>query len=206
MKTEFNQIMKELRIPEEKSIEIFNRVIGCYSESHRDYHNLRHIREMLDCLQNYKAAILDYPMVYISCLYHDIVYDTHASDNEEKSVEFLEKDFAGFLSKEQINTCKEFIIGTKTHQYLQNNFDSKIFLDSDLLILGREQNRYIEYMDSIRKEYEWVEKELYKKERAKVMQKFLDRERIYFTNEIFETCEKQARENIRFEIEMYFQK
>jgi len=38
------------------------------------------------------------------------------------------------------------------------------------------------------------------------MQKFLDRERIYFTNEIFETCEKQARENIRFEIEMYFQK
>ena len=61
-------------------------------------------------------------------------------------------------------------------------------------------------MDSIRKEYEWVEKEFYKQERTKVLQKFLERDRIYFTKEIFDKYEKQARENIQFEIEMYFQK
>ncbi|MBP9889385.1 MAG: hypothetical protein KBF93_24025, partial [Leptospiraceae bacterium] len=94
----------------------------------------------------------------------------------------------------------------KKHQFLKDDFDNKIFLDSDLLILGRERNRYIEYMDSIRKEYEWVEKEFYKQERTKVLQKFLERDRIYFTKEIFDKYEKQARENIQFEIEMYFQK
>jgi predicted metal-dependent HD superfamily phosphohydrolase len=206
MKTEFNQIMKGLNISEKESEMLFERIIECYSESHREYHNLRHIREMLECLKSYKEVITDYPSIYISCLYHDIVYDTHAADNEEKSAEYLERDFANFLPHEKITNCKEFILGTKAHQFLRDDFDNKIFLDSDLLILGRERNRYIEYMDSIRKEYEWVEKELYKQERAKVLRKFLERERIYFTNEIFEKQEKQARENIKFEIEMYFQK
>ena len=161
---------------------------------------------MLECLNFYKEAIFDYPLIYISCLYHDIVYDTHAADNEEKSAEYLEKDFTGYLSKDKIEKCKNLILGTKKHQFLQDDFDNKIFLDSDLLILGRERNRYIEYMDSIRKEYEWVEKEFYKQERTKVLQKFLERDRIYFTEEIFDKYEKQARENIQFEIEMYFQK
>ena len=136
----------------------------------------------------------------------DIVYDTHASDNEEKSAEYLERDFKKYLPKEKIEKCKDLILGTKKHKFVRDDFDTKLFLDSDLLILGRERNRYIEYMDSIRKEYEWVEKEFYKQERTKILQKFLERERIYFTNEIFEKNEKQARENIKFEIEMYFQK
>ncbi|MBP7283930.1 MAG: hypothetical protein KBA66_20260 [Leptospiraceae bacterium] len=206
MKIEFNQIIKELNIPANESEIIFERLIECYSESHRDYHNLRHIREMLECIKLHKEDISDYPLLYISCLYHDIVYDTHASDNEEKSAEYLERDFKKYLPKEKIEKCKDLILGTKKHQFVRDDFDTKIFLDSDLLILGRERNRYIEYMDSIRKEYEWVEKEFYKQERTKILQKFLERERIYFTNEIFEKNEKQARENIKFEIEMYFQK
>lgn len=206
MKSEINQKLKELNIPEEQSEIIFERIIECYSESHRDYHNLRHIREMLECLKSYQEAIIDYSLVYISCLYHDIVYDTHATDNEEKSAEYLERDFTAFLPKDKIEKCKNLILGTKKHQFLQDDFDNKIFLDSDLLILGRERNRYIEYMDSIRKEYEWVEKNFYKQERTKVLQKFLQRDRIYFTKEIFDKYEKQARENIQFEIEMYFQK
>lgn len=206
MKIEFNQIIKELNIPANESEIIFERLIECYSESHRDYHNLRHIREMLECIKLHKEDISDYPLLYISCLYHDIVYDTHASDNEEKSAEYLERDFKKYLPKEKIEKCKDLILGTKKHQFVRDDFDTKIFLDSDLLILGRERNRYIEYMDSIRKEYEWVEKEFYKQERTKILQKFLERERIYFTNEIFEKYEKQARENIKFEIEMYFQK
>lgn len=206
MKIEFNQIIKELNIPANESEIIFERLIECYSESHRDYHNLRHIREMLECIKLHKEDISDYPLLYISCLYHDIVYDTHASDNEEKSAEYLERDFKKYLPKEKIEKCKDLILGTKKHKFVRDDFDTKIFLDSDLLILGRERNRYIEYMDSIRKEYEWVEKEFYKQERTKILQKFLERERIYFTNEIFEKYEKQARENIKFEIEMYFQK
>ena len=206
MKTEFNQILSKLNIPKSENEILFERIIGCYSESHRDYHNLRHIHEMLACLNLHKAAIDNYPLLYLSCLYHDIVYDTHAQDNEEKSAEHLEKDFHDYLSKEEITKCKDLILGTKKHQFLQNDFDHKIFLDSDLLILGRERNRYIEYMDSIRKEYEWVEREFYKQERAKVLQKFLERDRIYFTDEMFHAHERQARENIKFEIEMYFQK
>lgn len=206
MRTEFNQVIKELSIPKRESETLFERIIECYSESHRDYHNLRHIREMLECLNTYKEAIHEYPLIYLACLYHDIVYDTHAADNEEKSADYLERDFKEYLAKEKVEKCKDLILGTKKHQFLRDDFANKIFLDSDLLILGRERTRYIEYMDSIRKEYEWVEKELYKQERTKVLQKFLERERIYFTNEIFQKHEKQARENIKMEIEMYFQK
>ncbi|MBK8397971.1 MAG: HD domain-containing protein [Leptospiraceae bacterium] len=206
MKTEFNIILNQFNIPElDKSI-LYERVIECYSESNRDYHNLRHIREMLENLNKYAEHIIDYPLLYISCLYHDIVYDTHASDNEEKSAEYLERDFGSYLSNEKLEICKKLILGTKKHEHLEDDFDNKIFLDSDLLILGRDRNRYIEYMDSIRKEYEWVEKEFYKQERTKILKKFLERDRIYFTDEIFKQYENRARENIKFEIEMNFQK
>lgn len=200
------QMFQLLNIPI-KSIEtIFQRVIECYSETHRDYHNLRHIREMIDCFTNYKEDISDYPLLYISCLYHDIVYDTHSNTNEEQSAKYLEEDFSDFLNATQLEKCKNLILGTKTHQFIEDDFDNKIFLDSDLLILGREKNRYIEYMDSIRKEYNWVDKDIYRTERSKVLKKFLERKRIYFTDEIFSSYESQARENINFEIEMYFQK
>ena len=127
MKIEFNQIIKELNIPANESEIIFERLIECYSESHRDYHNLRHIREMLECIKLHKEDISDYPLLYISCLYHDIVYDTHASDNEEKSAEYLERDFKKYLPKEKIEKCKDLILGTKKHQFVRDDFDTKIF-------------------------------------------------------------------------------
>ncbi|HMV43417.1 MAG TPA: hypothetical protein PK079_20780 [Leptospiraceae bacterium] len=206
LKTDAIKVFESLSIPEAKALSIFGRITDCYSESHRSYHNLRHIREMLETIFLYKENIVDYSLLYIACLYHDIFYDTHANDNEEKSYEYLKKDFSEYLSSEQIEKCGKLILGTKTHQFLQDDFDNKIFLDSDLLILGRERNRYIEYMDSIRKEYDWVEREIYKTERSKILKKFLERNRIYFTDEIYSKYEKEARENLNFEIEMYFQK
>jgi predicted metal-dependent HD superfamily phosphohydrolase len=205
-KPEFYQILTELNIPEKDIETMCERIIDCYSEKQRDYHTLRHIREMLEILNQYKEFYQDYPSLYLACLYHDIVYDTHASDNEEKSADYLEKDLSKYLSKDRMEKCKGLILGTKKHYFIRDDFDNKVFLDSDLLILGRERNRYIEYMESIRKEYHWVETTIYRQERSKVLQKFLERERIYFTNEIFQKYEKQARENLNFELEMYFQK
>lgn len=106
MKTEFNQIMKELNIPEIESAKFLERIIGCYSESHRDYHNLRHIREMLECLNLYKTAISDYPILYVSCLYHDIVYDTHAQDNEEKVQSIWRKTFMTIYRKKRLQNVR----------------------------------------------------------------------------------------------------
>jgi len=67
---------------------IFSNLQTRYSEPHRAYHNLEHIR---DCLAQFDRArhLAVYPAELELALWlHDIIYDTHASDNEEKSAQW----------------------------------------------------------------------------------------------------------------------
>src|SRR4051812_47839725 len=56
-----------------------------YSEPHRHYHTLDHVFAMWTCLRNLdeKATLL--PPLQLAVWYHDVIYDTHAADNEERS-------------------------------------------------------------------------------------------------------------------------
>jgi len=91
---------------------------------------------------------------------------------------------------------------TKKHCPIENSFDEKIFLDSDLLILGEDENKYNEYMLSIRKEYEWVDDYRYNTNRIGILKEFLKKNTIYLTCEFRDLYESQARKNIQSEIDL----
>jgi predicted metal-dependent HD superfamily phosphohydrolase len=73
-------------------------------------------------------------------------------------------------------------------------------LDCDLCILGQEEVKYKIYAQQIRAEYKNVPNFLYQSGRIEVLNKFLARERIFFTDLFFAQFEKQARENIKNEL------
>ena len=60
---------------------------------------------------------------------------------------------------------------------------------------------YHQYMKDIRKEYAIYPMILYKKGRKKVLKRFLERERIYFTDQFYVLSEIKARENLTRELE-----
>ncbi len=73
-------------------------------------------------------------------------------------------------------------------------------MDADLAILGAAKVDYKAYMQAIRQEYDWIADKLYRIARKQVLQNFLQRPRIYFTNQLFEALEVRAKQHIQAEI------
>ncbi len=93
------------------------------------------------------------------------------------------------------------ILLTKAHHAEPDDRDGQVLLDADLAILGAEESRYDEYAAAIRREYAWVPDEAYRTGRRGVLETFLKKPRIYFTDTLFFLREERARKNLAKEIE-----
>jgi predicted metal-dependent HD superfamily phosphohydrolase len=76
------------------------------------------------------------------------------------------------------------------------------FLDIDMAILASEEDKYDQYATNVRKEYGHYSDPVYRAGRKKVLEQFLERDRIYLSP-IFEgnAMEEKARRNMKREIE-----
>jgi len=180
---------------------LFNSLVERYSEGARVYHNLSHIQSLLAMSESLSDKAQDRGALCFAIWFHDVIYDTQRSDNEEKSAEFAVEALASLGVPEQtIVTTREMILATKHHRGADLSWDMKAFLDLDTSILGAPGEIYEEYSRAIRKEYSWVPDVLYREGRMKILNDFLGRERIYHTEEINANYEAQARHNIAEEI------
>jgi predicted metal-dependent HD superfamily phosphohydrolase len=172
-----------------------------YSEEGRFYHNLSHIKALLSMFESLKHMIQDGNAIRFVIWFHDVIYNTRRSDNEEKSAE-LASEMLSKLSVDNgtIEFAKELILATRSHTGLELSEDAKLFLDMDLSILGAPGELYGEYSKAIRKEYSWVPGFMYRRSRKKILKSFSERDRLYFTEEMNKRFEQQARINIEGEI------
>lgn len=69
-------------------------------------------------------------------------------------------------------------------------------VDLDLMILGSSEAKFDAYEVGIRQEYAWVSEEDFRFHRAKILQSFLDRPSIYYTERFREKYEARARANL----------
>ncbi|TGK21487.1 HD domain-containing protein [Leptospira kmetyi] len=167
-----------------------------YGEPHRHYHNLSHLETLHSLLLEIKNSATDWDCILFTMYYHDVVYDVTQNDNEEQSANLAEKRLReiGFPEK-RIASCKSQILATKGHSQSEDN-DTNLFTDADLSILGQNWNVYSEYSKNIRIEYSIYSNEEYSQGRKKVLNYFLNLERIYKTRFFFERFETGARENL----------
>ena len=180
---------------------LFNSIVEHYSESARAYHNLSHIQSLLSLSESLLDKIQNRDALFFAIWFHDVIYDTQRSDNEEKIAEFAAAALARFgVSEQTVAIAREMILATKHHRGDDLSWDTKAFLDLDTSILGAPGEVYQEYGRAIRKEYSWVPDVLYREGRMKVLNDFLQRERIYHTEELGARYESQARHNIAEEI------
>lgn len=167
-----------------------------YAEPHRAYHNLMHV---MDCLREFESAqnlARDPATVEMALWYHDAIYDPRAKDNEERSAELavdVGKDIG--LPDSFRETVKTLILATKKHD-ASNNYDAAIMIDVDLSVLGRPLLHFDEYEKQIRQEYDWVPDDAFAVGRSTILETFLARPTIYFTEFFRNKYERQARENL----------
>lgn len=175
-----------------------------YTSKNRPYHNLSHLYNMFLHLEEFKTEIEDLHSLKFAIWYHDIIYKSTKKDNEEQSAVFAERALKSINIKDiDIEKVKKLIISTKKHELLiTENNDNAYLLDLDLSILGTDWNIYMNYIQNIRKEYKIYPNILYKPGRKKVLQHFLERDSLYFTESFRNKFEQQARNNLKQEIEM----
>ena len=92
-------------------------------------------------------------IILFTLFYHDIVYNSLKSNNEEKSAELAEKRMTQIsVSNEIIECCKAQILATKSH-VKSTDSDTNYFTDADLSVLGQTWETYSIYYKNVRKEY-----------------------------------------------------
>lgn len=164
-----------------------------YSEPHRHYHTLAHVEHMLELLPHADETVV------AAVWFHDAIYDGNA--NEERSAvlarEALEE--LGF-AEEKIVLVERMVLATKKHEPADLPESGLAFLDADLAILGSDRPRYDEYVRQVRQEYAHVPDDLFRTGRNAILRRFLERPRLYFTDEFSARFEEKARENIESEL------
>ncbi|MBO6879510.1 MAG: hypothetical protein JJ870_02965 [Winogradskyella sp.] len=159
---------------------------------------------MLSQAEDFKSHIEDYDVLVFAIWYHDIIYKSTKKDNELKSALFAKKALKSLnFNEKRIENIENLIISTKKHQIdLDENDDNAYLLDFDLSILGSDWKTYQNYTQQIRREYKIYPEFMYKPGRKKVLQHFLERETLYFTEVYQDKFETQARENIIKELKL----
>jgi predicted metal-dependent HD superfamily phosphohydrolase len=180
----------------------YDKLVQLYSEPHRHYHNGRHIA---DCLREFDSArelTRDPFAVELAIWFHDAVYDPRAPDNEEKSATLARQCLAEAAAAPNAagsalslaDSVERLVLATKHHD--SSDTDARLLVDVDLSILGQLPDRFWRYEEEIRREYEWVPEMTFRQKRAEILERFLKREKIYFTQHFFEKYEEQARLNL----------
>jgi predicted metal-dependent HD superfamily phosphohydrolase len=173
---------------------VLDDLIRRYSEPQRAYHNLKHIEALLRLLPQE-------PELELAAWFHDAIYDPRQSNNEEQSAQLAKRQLDSLgVDAALVAQVVQLIQATKTHQ--ASDATVALFIDADLSILGTEPETYARYARAIRQEYSWVAEADYRAGRSKVLQRFLDRERIYQTD-MFEQFEARARENMEGELSSF---
>lgn len=181
----------------------WKEIEAAYTSPDRHFHNLDHLRHLLDELLPLKDQATDWETLFFSLCYHDVVYDVAsnliAGDNEERSAVFAERQLTAMhYPAEKIQACKEHILATRKHR-LSGNADTNLLTDADLSILGQPWEVYQQYKSNIRKEYQIYPDSIFYAGRKKMLEHFLRMECIYKTPSFRQRYEEKAKENLRKE-------
>ena len=191
---------------------LYNLASRVYDENNHPYHNIKHIRDMIEI-----AADFDLPISRtqkLAILFHDIIYMPFAKNNEEQSVKKMKSFFTledlSCYEREIIAKASEIIMDTKTH--IATIEESKTVIDLDLVSLG-----YTLEVFNITSELIYIENwkvanankitkanfdEIFYKETIEFAKIMLNRGREIYYNEIFnKRFNEQAHNNLEHMID-----
>jgi len=170
----FLETLQKCSTNKELILQYWAELENLYNSNKRHYHNLVHLENLYVQLKKVKHLINDWDCVLLALFYHDAIYNTLGTDNEEKSAQLAKKHLVNTkLSKEQIKRCYQHIIATETHD-ISTDIDTNIFTDADLSILGSEWDNYKNYAKQIRKEYSIYPTLVYNRGRKKALKHLLN--------------------------------
>jgi predicted metal-dependent HD superfamily phosphohydrolase len=178
------------------------RARAAYSEPHRRYHDERHLD---DCLQQldrvHDLTKHERRLLRWAILWHDVVYEPGAFNNEELSAERAERGLlqCGVGSSDAAEVAR-LIRLTKSHKADASDRLGALLVSIDLSILGSDAARYLAYAAAVREEYAHVPDPMWQTGRSEVLKRLLTAEPLYPDPRVRAELEEQARRNMKEEL------
>ncbi len=172
-------------------------VLQGWSEPHRRYHGLDHLRDCLARLDEGSAAGGEHDLAETALWYHDVVYRPGAPDNEARSAALARTELseAGVPAETADEVAR--LVRLTDHAAPPGDPVGELVCEVDLSILGRPAAEFDEYERRIREEYRQVPDPLFRAGRAQVLAKLLAREPLFRTDHFRQRYEASARQNLR---------
>ncbi len=192
---QWHNLLRAWAVDPIRADQTFEEVRQHYAGPGRFYHTLDHVQAVLETVKTLGSHARCLNAIKLAAWLHDVIYDSRASDNEERSAAYAER-LCEQLSIPGGRRVASLILRTKTHD-AGDDPDAQVLLDADLAILGASEPVYRKYAELIRQEYAWVPEADYRTGRRRVLESFLTRPRIFH---FLSQLEDHARRNITAEM------
>jgi predicted metal-dependent HD superfamily phosphohydrolase len=148
--------------------DVFDELIKAYSSPDCFYHTLVHIEDCLSIFDQTKSLAFHPTETELAIWFHDGVYDTHRTNNEQKSAEWawITIERLG-INNDTADIVADLVRATR-HTNEITDVDAQLIVDVDLSILGREADVFWRYEEDIRKEYAWVPEPAFRRKRTEI--------------------------------------
>ena len=172
-----------------------------YGDPRRRYHDVRHLSEVLDGVDELAAHAHDADVVRLAAWFHDAVYDVRApAGASETASADLAASVLSALDHPGVDEVVRLVRLTATHAPAADDADGQVLCDADLRVLGADAARYAEYARDVRAEYAHVPDADFAAGRAAVMGALLAHDRLYATAAAHERWEARGRANVTAEL------
>lgn len=186
---------------DDNSLAVFRAVQKCYRQSHRHYHNDEHIDHCLDLLKDVEGQLADIDAVELAIWFHDVIYESGASDNEKRSADWFLELSAGRLREDLRQKVADLIMNT-THNSNPQSDDERILVDIDLSSFGLSWERFQEDGDNVRKEQPHLSDQEFYQKQMRFQESLLERARFYFSDYFHRRFEEKARKNLNRHLQL----
>ncbi|MFT3923952.1 MAG: hypothetical protein QM778_15570 [Myxococcales bacterium] len=166
-----------------------------YAHPARAYHNAEHIGECLAWFDRVSTQLERPTELEVALVFHDAIYDPCARDNEAQSRALFEQ-LAREAGLPDTSSARIGALISATERHAASSHDAAFMVDIDLAILGAEPERYARFERDVRMEFAFLDDAGWSAGRARVLQGFLARERLFETPFFRERLELRARANL----------
>lgn len=186
----------------EPAVRACRELVARYEEPHRAYHNVRHLTEVLDCVEELADEAQDADAVRLAAWFHDAVYvAVSVVSNEEASARLAEELLPGLgVDSARVSEAARLVRLTEKHVAEAGDRNAAVLFDADLAILAADPARYEEYARAVRAEYREIPDDVFRPARARILSALLSAPMLYRTRSARARFEERARANVTGEI------
>jgi predicted metal-dependent HD superfamily phosphohydrolase len=180
--------------------QVGDHLLVAWSEPHRRYHDLRHLAEVLDHVDELAQLARDPDAVRLAAWFHDVRHDG-GPDDEERSARAAESLLASAgAPPPTVHEMARLVRLTATHDPAADDVDGAVLCDADLAVLARDPAGYRAYAEDVRAEYAHVPDGDFRAGRAAVLSALVAQPRLFRTDEGAGRWEAAARRNVASEL------